>query len=178
MGGIDCFISVLTLFANDCSGFFNMTGTNCNGNIILRGSILQNPSTFTGVNFGLTKNNLTVVGFIDPPDLPSFHFQTLVSGVGFLVREGHTYVNQSRDLNVNSSFVTEKAPRSSVGTFKNGSVFLFQTYGIESVGEGLDLHEFASVLVNDIGAWNVMNLGKRVDGRFGETTFVKTSSIH
>eukprot|EP01138_Halocafeteria_seosinensis_P006956 gb/GECG01007114.1/.p1 GENE.gb/GECG01007114.1/~~gb/GECG01007114.1/.p1 ORF type:complete len:308 (+),score=17.31 gb/GECG01007114.1/:1-924(+) len=140
------------------AGFFNVTGTNCIGNIVLNGTVLQSPEDFGGVNFGLTSDRKIVSGYISHQALPSFNFETLVSGVGFLVREGESFIDQSRDLNTSSNFVLEKAPRTSIGTFKNGSVFVFQTDGIETVGEGLSLYEFTSVLIDVVGAWNVVNL--------------------
>jgi len=84
-------------------------------------------------------------------------FTSLIQGAGWLVRDGESYVTRSRDLNVNSTFVTEKAPRTAIGVTLDGEMLILQVDGVESTKEGLDLFEFAEALM-DAGARYAMNL--------------------
>ena len=65
-------------------------------------------------------------------------------------------MNRSGDLNVNSTFVTEKAPRTAVGVDWAGGTHLYQVDGAETVDGGLDLFEFAQVLA-DAGLRHAIN---------------------
>ncbi|ETO16913.1 hypothetical protein RFI_20425, partial [Reticulomyxa filosa] len=62
-----------------------------------------------------------------------------------VVRQGKSYINQSPGINTNSSFVTEKAPRTGIGLWKNGSIVLLQVDGEEDIKSGLDLFEFTEL---------------------------------
>jgi exopolysaccharide biosynthesis protein len=50
--------------------------------------------------------------------------------LGWLVRHGSSYLSRSLE---NSTFVLEKAPRTALGIFTNGSMLLYQVDG-EEVG--------------------------------------------
>lgn len=54
------------------------------------------------------------------------------AGIGWLVRGGRSYVSESMGPEAaNSSFVTEKAPRTAAGVLSNGSLVLVQVDGQE-----------------------------------------------
>jgi len=74
-----------------------------------------------------------------------------------LVRDGAFYVDKARDLDISSGFVKIKAPRTAIATLPEGQVVLFQTDGVESTKEGLDLIELAEVLV-EFGVRHAMNI--------------------
>ena len=67
-------------------------------------------------------------------------------------------MNESSDIDPVSKFATEKAPRTSVGILPSGELLLLQVDGIESVKQGLDLFEFAEVLIDAGGAQHAINL--------------------
>ena len=46
------------------------------------------------------------VGFLNGDDLENVKWMNLISGIGWLVRNGEDYVNQSTDLDLTSDFVT------------------------------------------------------------------------
>ena len=61
-------------------------------------------------------------------------FTQLITGWGWLVRNGKSYVNSSQDLSYSpGGFTYEKAPRTSVGVFKNGSMILLEVDGEEDM---------------------------------------------
>jgi len=136
-------------------GFFDFAGK-CLGNVIINGSRVDS-ATQPWSNFGITRNNEVVIGYVEANDIARFQFEQLIQGAGWLVRDGQSYVAKARDLNISSSFVKIKAPRTSIATLREGQVVLFQTDGIESTKEGLDLIELAEVLV-EFGALHAMNI--------------------
>ncbi|EGD83604.1 hypothetical protein PTSG_04212 [Salpingoeca rosetta] len=146
-------------------GFFAFTPPACEGNIIIDSKTIQLPATGNCV-FGLTENKRTVVGFVDGPDIAKFRFTQLLSGSGWLVRKGKSYVNKSRDISPTSGFVTEKAPRTAVGVRADGTLISLVVDGVEATKQGPDLFELAELLVA-VGAYEAMNL----DGG-GSTTAV------
>jgi N-acetylglucosamine-1-phosphodiester alpha-N-acetylglucosaminidase len=58
---------------------------------------------------------------------------------------------------VNSNFVVEKAPRTAVGLFGNGTMVLFEVDGEEDIDAGPDLFEMAELLV-DLGVVSAVNI--------------------
>lgn len=49
-------------------------------------------------------------------------FRQLISGSGWLVRGGASYVKHSGDIDPHGSFATEKAPRTGLAVMANGTV--------------------------------------------------------
>lgn len=145
------------------AGFFYSdlsTGSYCVGNLISDGNVYQIPNDSKSaprVNFGVTKNNTLVSGFLDPTTIDKLNFNTLITGWVWLVRNGVAYVNQSADISVTSSFVTIKAPRTAVGYYPNGTMMLLQLDGQEDINYGPDLFEFSEVLVSR-GVESAINL--------------------
>lgn len=105
----------------------------------------------------MLKNESYTIGFLPKQELAQIEFSSLVQGVGWLVRDGQSNVRSSPDLNVSSTFTTEKAPRTGLGVLPSGELLLLQVDGIESVKQGLDLFEFAEALI-DAGALHAVNL--------------------
>ena len=78
-----------------------------------------------------------------------YPFESAISGMGWLIRNGSIYIDEGREFQPhpkNHSFVTLHAPRTSVGVLEDGSIFLAVVDGVELLGEGLDLYEFADIL--------------------------------
>lgn len=133
----------------------------CLGNLIGNGSVWQIPSDgsgFSGVNFGITKSAELIFGFLNSSTLDRIPFTNLITGKGWLVRGGINYVNMSQDLTYEpNGFTTEKAPRTTVGAFQNGTMILLQIDGEEDIHEGADLFEAADLLV-ELGVYMAVNL--------------------
>lgn len=146
-------------------GFFTWdiseSGSLCIGNLVSDGEQLQLPTDGSGTsraNFGITTTGTIVLGFLDELTLHSLQFSQLMTGYGWLVRKGVSNVENSTDLTFNEGgFTLEKAPRTAVGVFKNGSMVLFEVDGEEDIEEGPDLFEMAELMV-DIGVESAVNI--------------------
>lgn len=140
-------------------GFFSFDKTlrcKCVGNLVSHGEsfILEGMSN---ANYGITPDNQIVSGFIDNDTFTQMNFTHLMSGSGWLVRHGVSYVDSSGDLDLTSNFVLEKAPRTSVGHFSNGTMILFEVDGEEDINYGPDLYEMAELLV-ELGVDSAVNI--------------------
>jgi N-acetylglucosamine-1-phosphodiester alpha-N-acetylglucosaminidase len=128
------------------AGFFSWTSTDkCMGNLVTNGTVVQLPALPT-INLGVNATDV-VLGFIDASSIASFRFSQLIQGVGWLVRDGESYVNRSADLNATSYFVLEYAPRTALGLDAKGRLGSFVVDGIEDDAQGLNLFEVADVLL-------------------------------
>lgn len=131
------------------------------GNLISDGKHWQLPQDGSGTgraNFGVTSNKEIVLGFIDSSTIADYSFDQLITGWGWLVREGLSYVASSPDLSYQpGGFTMEKAPRTCIGAFKNGTMALLEIDGEEDILEGADLFEAAELLVS-LGIESAINL--------------------
>jgi N-acetylglucosamine-1-phosphodiester alpha-N-acetylglucosaminidase len=154
------------------AGFFDFPpNAACEGDLVVNGTTHQWLSGDNAV-LGLTAGtNETVVGFIGAANASALRLRTAVSGTGWLVRAGRSYVNSSRDLDPNGGFVTEKAPRTGLGVRADGTLLLLVVDGVESTKAGPDLHEFAELFI-ELGAAHAVNL----DGG-GSTTAVLDGAV-
>lgn len=161
-------------------GFFIMNAAEndqnlCVGNLVSDGHpwVLEG---FDDVNFGITKEHRVVMGFIDETVYMDLNFSQLISGKGWLVRNGASYISQSSDINPTSNFAVEKAPRTSIGVFPNGSMVLYEVDGEEDIDAGPDLFEMAELLV-DLGVISAVNMdggGSSVSVHNGEVVSLPT----
>ena len=125
------------------AGFFNFPpNASCDGDLIVNSSTVLWASN-NSATFALTQNDSIAIGYMSPAAALSLNLRSAVSGKGWLVRNGASNVNRSRDLDPRSSFVTEKAPRTAVGVRADGAVLLLVIDGIESTKVGPDLFEMA-----------------------------------
>ena len=137
-------------------GFFNTnhsaSGSKCEGNLVSDSYIVQIPTDTSGTkraNFGINDKNEIITGFLDNTTIDSTKWNQLMTGNGWVVRNGQSYVNTSADLGGGTSgFCTEKAPRTAVGMLKNGSMILLEIDGEEDINYGPSLHELAELLVS------------------------------
>ena len=142
--------------------FFLFSGASslCVGNLISDSHIWQLPNDGTGnrANFGITNDNKYVTGFIDSNKIQSTNFTQLITGWGWLVRDGVNNVAESSDLTYEiNGFTLEKAPRTSIGYYKNGTMILLVIDGEEDIKNGPDLFETAELLVS-LGVESAINI--------------------
>jgi N-acetylglucosamine-1-phosphodiester alpha-N-acetylglucosaminidase len=141
-------------------GFFGFTPPVCEYNLITPSAVVQYPDAGT-VNMGLSSDfQQVIIGYVNASTYEAFHFSSLLSGQGWLVRDGAMYVNSSREFHGHAgsnSFVTEKAPRTAIGVTQDGTVLVFVVDGIETEKAGLSLYETAEVLM-ELGGWHVINV--------------------
>ena len=80
--------------------------------------------------FGILQNKSTIIGYVS--NSSDYQFKTLISGIGWLVRNGESYVKHSREFapSGNTSFVRIKAPRTAVGVMEDGSIMLAVVDGV------------------------------------------------
>ena len=168
----------ITAAQHDCqyavnAGFFTFPpNATCEGNLIINGTTQQYLSNAT-TNFGVSSaSKSSVFGYVTQANASAYKFDFLVSGNGWLVRSGQNYVNQSRELDPGSGFVTEKAPRTAVYATRDGTVIMLTVDGIETENVGADLYEFADLLIES-GAYHAVNL----DGG-GSTTAVFQGQVY
>lgn len=145
-------------------GFFDMTWPKCEGDAIVNGSTVIWEGTGTGtkdlVVLGLIPSRkATAIGYVSPSTYKSYGFHSLLSGRGWLVRDGVDYANKSHEFenNVTAAFITEKAPRTAVGVTGDGSLLILVVDGVEVLGLGVDLHEMAGILISQ-GAMHAINI--------------------
>lgn len=149
------------------AGFFNVTSNACLGDLVSAGEVHQ-LSDLHNVNFGV-RNGSFVVGYVEKeeiidPQRPAFDF--LISGLGWLVRNGKSYVKESfsaqgdaesmKPQATGPQFVTVHSARTALGHDKHGNLLLLQVEG-ETWVRGMTLYEFADFAV-ELGFHSAINL--------------------
>jgi N-acetylglucosamine-1-phosphodiester alpha-N-acetylglucosaminidase len=147
----------------------------CIGNLISDGTVWQLPTDGSGTNranMGITKDGKVFFGFPNADLFKKEDFTQLITGWGWLVRNGINNVNASQDLSYSpGGFTLEKAPRTAVGFFKNGTMALLEIDGEEDINYGPDLFETAELMVN-LGVVSAIN----IDGG-GSSVSVKNGKV-
>lgn len=155
------------------AGFFDIKSFKCLGNIVSQGRVVQ-VSKSHNVNFGI-RNGSFVIGYVgveESSQKGATEFDTLVSGLVWLVRGGRSYVLDSvapitgagkigdgEDLSIQSNgpnFVNILSARTAIGFDAFGRLMMAQVEG-ESFVRGMNLLEFADFLV-EIGFESAINL--------------------
>jgi hypothetical protein len=106
-----------------------------------------------------------ITGYLNNTDIDRLHPDSLISGQGWLVRNGKSFLDEAlkvEDFTLQRSgsghyFAGLKAPRLAIGHDIDGKLLLVAIDGDEKFGEGVDLWEFASILLR-FGVWNAINL--------------------
>ena len=178
-GCVDHSTTSATARAAGCSyatnaGFFDFPPhAACEGNLVLDGQLQQFTSS-ARTNVGRNATHF-LVGYASNGTVEDVAPTFLVSGLGWLVRGGASYVADCREFSPGPppSFVTEWAPRTGAGVRADGTALLLAIDGIEgtSAAAGADLEEFADLFI-EMGAVHAMNL----DGG-GSTTAVLNGSV-
>jgi len=88
-------------------GFFQFTPPACQFNLIADNDVKLWTTDLNFVGLGISQaRKRTTVGYIG--DASGYEFQSLVSGQGWLVRDGKVYVNSSREFSPGNGFYSEK----------------------------------------------------------------------
>ena len=148
------------------AGFFDVPTGACKGNVVTGGKALST-SDRHNVNFGI-RNGSFVIGYVSQEELhgSATPFDTLVSGIGWLVRGGQEYLEESlsvsgdgEDLSAQSTgntFATVESARTVLGHDAQGRLMLLQMEG-ETWVRGVGLYEVSS-FVRELGFYNAINL--------------------
>lgn len=148
------------------AGFFDVPTGACKGNVVTGGRALST-SDRHNVNFGI-RNGSFVIGYVSQEELhgSAMPFDTLVSGIGWLVRGGQEYLEESlsasgdaEDLSAQSTgntFATVKSARTVLGHDAQGRLMLLQMEG-ETWVRGVGLYE-VSAFARELGFYNAINL--------------------
>lgn len=168
------------------AGFFNITSTACFGDIVTHGKVIQT-SELHNVNFGI-RNGSFVIGYVDSSEIlgPQLEnnstnnknnnddnnnnwvgFDTLISGLVWLVRNNEVFVRESinpqfgegesmQPQTAGSQFDTLLSARTAIGYDKKGRLLILQVEG-ETWVRGMSLYEFAQ-FAKDVGFVSAINL--------------------
>ena len=151
------------------AGFFNTSTGACVGNVVV-GGVVMSRSHLHNVNFGI-RNGSFVTGYVADNELggpgnEDHAYDTLVSGILWLVRNGEEYLDDSmsadgdaEDLSMQDTgtqFSTVKSARTIIGHDKAGRLMLLQIEGQTWV-RGSNLNEVTKFAI-DLGFHNAINL--------------------
>jgi hypothetical protein len=171
------------------AGFFNITSTACFGDIVTNGKVVQT-SELHNVNFGI-RNGSFVIGYVETSEIlgPQQHtnhnssqkqggdgeqeskewigFDTLVSGLVWLVRDSEVFVTESlrpqygvgEDMTPQTAgqqFATLLSARTAIGFDAKGRLLILQVEG-ETWVRGMSLYEFAT-FAKELGFVSAINL--------------------
>lgn len=139
------------------------TGSLCIGNLVSDSKVWQLPTDGTGTgraNFGIRADGSIVTGYMSQSTIDTTSYTQLITGYGWLVRNGKSNVATSQDLggfDDPNGFVNEKAPRTAVGVYGNGTMVLLEVDGEEDIKAGPDLFEMAELLIS-MGVESAVNI--------------------
>ena len=156
------------------AGFFNTHTHQCLGNLVGEGGDIVQMPYVQNVNFGTTKDGDIVVGYLNASMIQETEWDSLVAGVVWLVRDGESFVDVSQNAEnmatqeSGGGFVGLRAARIALGHDANGSIVIVQ---IEP-HPGIDLWDFATLLIDEFGLVNAINL----DGG-GSVTWVQDGVV-
>lgn len=153
------------------AGFFDPVAAPhaCLGAAFRRGHQLFPSTTAKVATFATMGRNSVqstlVVGYPNATTLLDLPLQSLITGQGWIVRNGRSNVaNALKDENWTLQrsgsarfFADLQAPRLSLGHDGEGRLMLVAIDGDESLGEGVSLWDFADILIS-MGLWNAINL--------------------
>ncbi|ETE62330.1 N-acetylglucosamine-1-phosphodiester alpha-N-acetylglucosaminidase, partial [Ophiophagus hannah] len=170
-------------------GYFDTKTGACLGNVVSNGQLVQSSGGVQNAQFGIRKDGTLVFGYLSEEEVLAKEnpFVQLVSGVGWLLRDGEVYVNQSQvaecdktqETGTFDTFVNIVSARTAVGHDRQGQLVLFHADGQSRVlitisvscNRSLNLWEMADFL-KERGVVNAINL----DGG-GSATFVVNGSL-
>lgn len=167
------------------AGFFNPEKKDvgygkCLGNIISNGRIVQDSRGIQNACFGIRRSGAVVIGYLSEDEVLAQRdpFLQLVCGVGWVLRKGENYLEESKKAECRDTettgpltrFFDVVAARTLIGVDKNGHVHLVQFDG-ETGNSGINLYDVADYL-KSIGIVNAINF----DGG-GSSTYVIQSTV-
>jgi len=131
----------------------------------------------TNVAFGI-KNGEFVVGYVSPEDIAAGGFEELVNGLGWLVKDGKNYIDESwedaykavQTSGNGDKYKEMRSGRTAIGHDIKGRLIIFQVdgdaRGVHSYG--MTLHEVADHLIKFFNVTNAIALDSG-----GSTSFAK-----
>ncbi|XP_062999135.1 N-acetylglucosamine-1-phosphodiester alpha-N-acetylglucosaminidase [Elgaria multicarinata webbii] len=147
-------------------GYFDMDTGKCFGNIVSDGQLAQTSGGVQNAQFGIRKDGTLVFGYLSEEEVLAKEnpFVQLVSGVGWLLRDGEVYVNQSRAVECDEvqetgsfdRFINVVSARTAVGHDRQGQLVLAHFDG-QTDTRGLSLWEVAEFL-KEQGVVNAINM--------------------
>ncbi|XP_013791601.1 N-acetylglucosamine-1-phosphodiester alpha-N-acetylglucosaminidase-like [Limulus polyphemus] len=121
------------------AGFFNTHTGACLGNLVSDGRKVHDSGGLQNTHFGITKNGSIFTGYLAEEEIQNGpgDFQQLVTGVGWILRNGQSFVNFSKYLECEDTeetgtvekFVNVISARTVVGHDKEGRVVIVQIDG-------------------------------------------------
>ncbi|XP_059156605.1 N-acetylglucosamine-1-phosphodiester alpha-N-acetylglucosaminidase-like [Physella acuta] len=161
-------------------GFFSTSTGQCLGNIVSDGLLIQDSGGVQNVHFGLTRDGYIYTGYLSELDLLTQDFVQLVGGVIWLVRDGVSYVEESKQIECPDTeetgtmerFVSVISARTAVGHDKQGRIHMVQVNG-KTDQYGINLPDLAKLLI-DFGLVNAINL----DGGGSATTVINGTLVN
>ncbi|XP_077982429.1 N-acetylglucosamine-1-phosphodiester alpha-N-acetylglucosaminidase-like [Glandiceps talaboti] len=164
------------------AGFFNTHTGACLGNIVSDGRIVLDSNGIQNAHFGIKKDGTLFFGYLSEAELLDEvnPFTQLVGGVGWVIRNGETYVNASKYIECQDTeetgtvdqFFRVVSARSVVGHDKTGRLLFIQIDG-KTWEKGTNLFEFADFL-HKLGIVNAINL----DGGGSATYVVNGTTVN
>ena len=138
--------------ANKCllamnGGPFSFDAPNCLGHIVTDNKIILNQDT-GNMDFGLLSNKTWIMGSLKADEVKAMDIQSLVTGFGWLVKEGKPEAIAEGGL---------IAPRTMIGTDKDGRLLMFEVDGVENKDIGLTMKQAMDWFFS-LGAYNAINL--------------------
>ena len=151
-----------TAVANGCAvgvnaGFFDTGTFDCIGHVVSDGRVVQADLGSVNAHFGVrASDSAFVTGYFDPATVGAY--TQLVGGVGWLVRNGALFVNESAALEgIDRNFVDLLSARSAIGHDAEGRLIHVEFDG-KTDERGIDLTEFAILLRDKYDLVNAINL--------------------
>ncbi|KAJ8042249.1 N-acetylglucosamine-1-phosphodiester alpha-N-acetylglucosaminidase [Holothuria leucospilota] len=169
----DCLIAVN-------AGFFNTHTGDCFGNIVSDGRFVKNSHGIQNAHFGIRKDGTLMFGYLTEEDVldTTNPFIQLVGGVGWMIRDGENYLEESlkaecedtEETGTVDHFFSVKSARTIIGSDSHGRVILAQVDG-QTSHSGVSLKQLTTWLLEH-GVVNAINL----DGG-GSATYVVNGSL-
>jgi len=137
----------------------------CIGNVVSDGVVLNTePFNTTNVNFGVLKNGSWVIGYISPEMVKKNMFQQLVQGLGWIVHDGKSYVDQGWEEAYTAAgssgdeYKAMTSGRTAVGWTAEGKLIILQYDGhTHDPSWGATMTELADKMI-EFGAVEAVNL--------------------
>jgi len=154
-------------------GYFNVNNGACHGNVISNGQMVQLQQT-VNVNFGVTSGGDYVIGYLDQSQVIGMKFLQAITGVGWLVKNGKLYLNDS--LNIEKprfGWMWEKAARTAIAHDALGNLLFLEVDGNEELDQGVNIFEWANI----VASYNVEN-AINLDGGGSVTVYTNNTVIN
>lgn len=135
------------------AGFFDISGGPtdgaCIGNVITNGRTIQTTSK-VNANFGITKKGEIFLGYISESVNSELYgnLQELVTGVGWLVRNGQSFIEQSASFEgISKNFIDLYSARVGIGVDRKGNLVIVLING-KSGSWGINLYQLADLMIS------------------------------